>query len=182
MIIFVEFIIQVLFNGGIKMFSYTICFIKQGNNILLLNRESPEWMGIWNGVGGKLEEGENPFECIIREIREETGIEMEPQNVRHKGNITWTNPSHSYFDGMYVYVAELPESYHYPTPLKTDEGILDWKDLSWIMHPKNVGLANLKYYLREILLDETNYEHRFIYDGDDVVDFNRVPMVEPVLK
>ncbi|MFS0821835.1 NUDIX hydrolase [Bacillus sp. 1P02SD] len=163
------------------MYSYTICFIKQGNKILLLNRESPEWMGIWNGVGGKLEESETPLECVLREISEETGIEMKPENVWHKGNISWTNPRHSYFDGMYVFVAELPDAYEYHTPLKTDEGILDWKDLSWILHPKNVGLANLKYFLHEILNDATNYEHRFLYDGDVVVDFSRIPLVEPLL-
>ncbi|MEH7386425.1 8-oxo-dGTP diphosphatase [Bacillus sp. JJ1521] len=162
------------------MYSYTICFIKQGNKILLLNRESPEWMGIWNGVGGKLEEGETPLECVIREIREETGIEMKLENVWHKGNISWTNPTHSYFDGMYAFIAELPAGYEYHTPLKTDEGILDWKDLTWVLHPKNVGIANLKYFLNEILYEETNYEHRFVYDGDEVVDFSQVPLVEPV--
>lgn len=30
---------------------YTICFIKRGDEILLLNREKSSWMGSWNGVG-----------------------------------------------------------------------------------------------------------------------------------
>lgn len=164
------------------MYSYTICFIKQGNKLLLLNRESPEWMGIWNGVGGKLEEGETPFESILREIKEETGIKITPQNVKQKGTITWTDPAHTYVDGMYVYVAELSDSYHYHTPLKTDEGILDWKELSWIFHPKNAGLANLNYYLEEVLQDEANYEHRFVYDGEEVVEFTRISLVDAVVK
>lgn len=50
------------------MYSFTICFIKQGNNILLLNRESPEWMGIWNGVGGKLEEGETHLNVLFEKF------------------------------------------------------------------------------------------------------------------
>lgn len=163
------------------MYSYTICFIKQGGRILLLNRESPEWMGIWNGVGGKIEQGETPLESIHREIREETGMELLPGSLIEKGTITWTNPSYSYVDGMYVFVAELPDSYVYHTPLKTDEGILDWKDLSWILHPKNKGLANLQYYLQEVLNEITNYDYRFVYDGDDVVGFTRIPLDQPVL-
>lgn len=54
------------------MLKYTICFIKRADNILLLNREKPGWMGSWNGVGGKIETGETPIECILREIYEET--------------------------------------------------------------------------------------------------------------
>lgn len=47
---------------------YNICFIKQGDRILLLNREKPSWMGCWNGVGGKLEPEESPTQSMIREI------------------------------------------------------------------------------------------------------------------
>ena len=51
------------------MLEFTICFIKQGNNILLLNREKPTWMGNWNGVGGKIHARESPKQCILREIK-----------------------------------------------------------------------------------------------------------------
>lgn len=35
------------------MIAFTNCFIKKGDRILLLNRNKPSWMGMWNGVGGK---------------------------------------------------------------------------------------------------------------------------------
>ncbi|MCK5130449.1 MAG: NUDIX domain-containing protein, partial [Clostridiales bacterium] len=47
-------------------YKYTICFIKRNDEILLLNRENDSWMGCWNGVGGRLEDGESPTECILR--------------------------------------------------------------------------------------------------------------------
>lgn len=56
------------------MVEYTICFLKQGDKILLLNREKPQWMGAWNGVGGKIEQGETPLVSALREIKEETGL------------------------------------------------------------------------------------------------------------
>jgi 8-oxo-dGTP diphosphatase len=32
--------------------------------------------GKWNGLGGKLEPGETPEECVIREVREESGLSI----------------------------------------------------------------------------------------------------------
>ncbi|MDT2305198.1 hypothetical protein P7H21_16295 [Paenibacillus larvae] len=40
---------------------------------------------------------------------------------------------------MYLYKACLDKSVTYETPLKTREGILDWKDITWILHPENRG-------------------------------------------
>lgn len=45
--------------------------------------------GKWVGVGGKLEPGESPEECIIREVEEETGLIIKKLN--YKGLITFAN-------------------------------------------------------------------------------------------
>lgn len=150
------------------MYKYTICFIKRGTEILLLNREKAQWMGCWNGVGGKIEEGETPLENILREIREETGIEL--NYVEYKGTVTWSVDD-SYIGGMYAYVAEVPETFKFTTPVKTEEGILDWKDVAWIFHPENQGVANLKYFLNSLITDSHTYDHRFIYKDGEVIDF-----------
>src|SRR5690625_4212210 len=159
------------------MLKYTICFIKRGNEILMLNRESSSWMGMWNGVGGKLEKDETPLQCIIREVKEETGISL--TDVEYKGNVTW-GVDDSYSGGMYAYIAELPTTYEYPTPIKMEEGILDWKDIDWLLHPENAGVANLKYFLQLMLNDPRTYNHCFVYDGDEVKDFQSIVIEEPI--
>lgn len=70
-------------KGNDRMYKYTICFIRKSDKILLLNRNKKPNMGMWNGVGGKIEENETPYEGIIRETFEETGIEL--SSVTYKG-------------------------------------------------------------------------------------------------
>ncbi|CEH30791.1 DNA mismatch repair protein MutT [Aneurinibacillus migulanus] len=155
------------------MFEYTICFIRKGEKILMLNRDFPEWMGVWNGVGGKIDANETPLECILREVREETGINLE--NIEYKGNVTWTDGS-TYFGSMYVFIAELLESYQYNTPIKVDEGILDWKDISWILHPSNLGIADIQHYLPNMLNEAVNYEYKFTYKKNKLIEFTAIPL------
>lgn len=52
----------------------------------MLNRHKPVWMGIWNGVGGKIEMGETPLEGVLREVEEETGLQIE--QIEYKGTVT----------------------------------------------------------------------------------------------
>ena len=63
----------------------TICYIDNGHSLLLLHRnKKPNDVheGKWIGVGGKLEAGESPEECVIRESKEETGLTLyQPQLV-----------------------------------------------------------------------------------------------------
>lgn len=55
----------------------TLCYLKKEDSLLFLYRnkkkEDPN-AGKWVGVGGKMEEGESPTECMLREVYEETGL------------------------------------------------------------------------------------------------------------
>lgn len=57
----------------------TLCYITHGEKTLMLHRtkkESDENAGKWIGIGGHLEEGESPEDCLVREVREETGLTL----------------------------------------------------------------------------------------------------------
>jgi 8-oxo-dGTP diphosphatase len=125
-------------------------------------------MGCWNGIGGKLEKGEPAREAMLREIWEETHIA--PQELLFKGLITWSTVEGTGFGGMYLYLANVPEDCDYPTPHPTEEGILDWKDIDWIMHPKNQGVAaNIPPSLDKVLNDTACYRHHSYFQGDRFV-------------
>lgn len=57
----------------------TLCYIEQDGRYLMLHRvkkhQDPN-AGKWIGVGGKFEENESPDECLVREVKEETGLTL----------------------------------------------------------------------------------------------------------
>ncbi|MEK8130077.1 8-oxo-dGTP diphosphatase [Paenibacillus filicis] len=158
------------------MLTYNICFIQRGEELLLLNRERASWMGSWNGVGGKLEQGEAPRTAMRREIAEETGIRLEEADIRYKGLVTWGSEEGG-LGGMYLYTVRLDPDYPYPTPVKTEEGILDWKTTEWILHPQNTGVAaNLPSYIPLMLQDEDCYDHRCLFSEGRLLSVVSVPV------
>ncbi|GAF81529.1 unnamed protein product [marine sediment metagenome] len=53
-------------------------FTEDGNSVLLIKKNRPEWQaGCLNGVGGKIEGGETPDQAMIRECLEETGLYLD---------------------------------------------------------------------------------------------------------
>lgn len=52
-------------------------FSPEMTHVLLIRKKKPSWQrGMLNGLGGKIEPGERPLAAIVREVREESGIEI----------------------------------------------------------------------------------------------------------
>ncbi|WP_268876386.1 NUDIX hydrolase [Gottfriedia solisilvae] len=153
-----------------SILKYTLCFIQRKSELLMLNRFKAPTMGIWNGVGGKIEINETIEESVQREILEETGLFIELDQITHKGLVTWQEKDHV-FGGMYIFKADVAEDLYYNTPIKTDEGILDWKRIDWVTDKQNEGVGEcIPYFLPILLNDDKKYHHAFYYEGSRVVD------------
>ena len=52
--------------------------VSKGADVLLIEKKRPKWMaGLWNGIGGKIEEGETKQAAMNRECLEETGLVLD---------------------------------------------------------------------------------------------------------
>lgn len=74
------------------MLNTTLCYIRRGDEYLMLHRvkkENDVNRGKWIGLGGKFMEGESPEDCLLREIREETGLTL--RSWRYRGIVTFVS-------------------------------------------------------------------------------------------
>ncbi len=146
----------------------TLCYIidKKRDSTLMLHRikkENDYHQGKWNGLGGKLNEGESPEECAIREIKEESGLTIKKPFL--KGIITFPN-----FDGVddwYVFVFTIDE--FEGKLIDSPEGKLEWI-------PNNkLTLLNLwegdKIFLEWVFGDKL-FSAKFNYENGKFLDYN----------
>ena len=71
----------------------TLCYVERNGCWLMMHRtkkDQDENAGKWIGLGGHLESGESPEECVRREISEEAGIQID--DLRLRGIITFILP------------------------------------------------------------------------------------------
>lgn len=81
----------------------TLCYIRRAGKTLMIHRvkkQNDMHQGKWNGLGGKLEPGETPEECAIREIREEAGLSA--RNPQLRGFLTF--PGFANDEDWYAFV------------------------------------------------------------------------------
>ena len=107
----------------------TLCYIEKDGCWLMMHRvkkRQDENAGKWIGIGGHLEENESPEECVLREIREETGLEV--SGLRLRGLITFILPDWGN-ELTFLYTARTCEEVP-PDRMDGPEGVLRWVPVS----------------------------------------------------
>lgn len=131
-----------------KRFVVLFLFTKDFKKVLMLKRNKEPYKNCWNGIGGKIEEGENEIQATIRECNEETGIEINNPKLF----ITYIYPETNKINRgtnlsvLYDFVDEIYIEPNY-------EGIYEWKDISFASDFNNkelAGFANISQFIKEI--------------------------------
>ena len=142
----------------------TLCYIEQDEKYLMLHRVKKENdlnHDKWIGVGGKLEDGETPEECLLREVQEETGYTLTQYRLR--GIITFLSDEWE-SETMYLYTA----TGFTGTQCTCDEG-----DLVWVPK-KEIESLKLwegdKIFFRLLEEDKGVFSLKLRYEGDTLVE------------
>ncbi len=144
----------------------TLCYIEKDNQYLMLHRVKKQNdcnKDKWIGIGGKFEDGESPEECMIREVREETSLEI--KSWKYRGVVTFTSDE---WETEYMHL--FTSSDFTGTPLKSedcDEGNLEWVDISKV--PSLPLWEGDKLFLDLLAKDVPFFSMKLCYRGDNLV-------------
>ena len=142
----------------------TLCYIEKENKYLMLHRTSKKKDGNkdkWIGVGGHFEKGESPEECLLREVKEETGLEL--TSYQFRGIVTFISDEWP-DEYMFLYTAD-----RYMGDIgNCDEGELVWMEKEKIMD-LNIWEGD-KIFLKLLMENQPFFSLKLEYKGDKLVN------------
>ena len=146
----------------------TLCYVKKDGRTLMIHRTkklNDEHKGKWNGLGGKLEAGETPEECVIREMKEESGLDIKKPSLR--GIITF--PEFANGRDWYVFVFIVTE--FEGELIDSPEGDLEWIDDEKILE---LNLWDGDKIFIDWLNKEKFFSAKFVYENGSCKDYSVV--------
>ncbi len=141
----------------------TLCYIEKGDEYLMLHRikkKNDENHDKWIGVGGGLEYGESPEDCMKREIFEETGLEAE--EWQYRGIVTFVSDE---FGTEYMHLFKVT-SWH-GTPHECAEGVLEWIPKRRL--PELPAWEGDRIFLELLESDTPFFSLKLVYGGENLV-------------
>ncbi len=132
-----------------------LCLITDGNRMLLQNRTKDDWQG-YTLPGGHVEPGESFVGAVIREMKEETGLDI--KNPRLAGVKQFPIEG-----GRYVVLLFKAIEYS-GTVVSSDEGQMEWVESNRLSEISTVD--DFEDLLR-VINDPALTEFQYLVDGDD---------------
>lgn len=142
----------------------TLCYITRGNDVLMLHRvrkQNDINQGKWIGVGGKFQGEEAPEECLLREVKEETGLTL--TSWRCRGVITFRQAGG---EGEYMYLFTADGFTGALT--ECDEGELGW--IPWDALPNLPAWEGDRIFLELLRRDAPFFLLTLSYQGDTLAE------------
>ena len=148
----------------LKMRNTTLCYIEQNGRYLMLHRVKKDQdlnCDKWIGIGGKFESGESPENCLLREVEEETGLQLD--SWRYCGIVTFVSEE---WGTEYMHLFH-SDSFH-GTLRECGEGVLEWIDKSALQNLPALWEGD-RIFLR--LMEEGGpfFSLKLCYRGDSLI-------------
>ena len=143
----------------------TLVFVIQDGKILLIDKKTGLGKGKVNGPGGKVEKGESPEACAVRECQEELRITV--RNLQYCGQHRF-----QFVDGYSIHVWVYRSEEFDGVPTETIEAKPLWVSLDAI--PYEQMWEDDAIWLPMMLRGE-RFQGRWIFDGDRMLDYELLP-------
>lgn len=140
----------------------TLVFVIRDEQMLLIRKKRGLGAGKINGPGGRLDPGETPLECAVREVQEELCIT--PVDLQKAGEHQF-----QFVDGYSIHVHVFRAPDFEGTPTETEEAIPIWTPLDAI--PYHEMWEDDEIWIPH-LISGTPFHGRFIFEEDRMVDYD----------
>ena len=134
----------------------TLMWIVDGQRVLLIRKKRGLGAGKINAPGGRLDPGETPAKCAIRETQEE--LHVTPVAPIELGTLAF-----QFVDGLSLFVHVFRSEAYTGTPTETDEAIPLWFDIDAL--PYDEMWADDRLWV-PLLLAQKPFRGRFLFDDD----------------
>ena len=108
----------------------TLCYLEKDGQYLMLHRvkkKNDMNERKWIGVGGHFEDGESPEECVLREVKEETGYTL--TSYQYRGVVTFV-----FAEEETEYMSLFTADGFTGEPIECNEGVLKWIDKKEVLN------------------------------------------------
>lgn len=145
----------------------TLCYIENNGSYLMLHRikkENDENKDKWVGIGGKFEAGESPFDCVKREIIEETALI--PTKLCYRGIVTFVS---NIYGTEYMHLFTCPK-FSGELNRECTEGKLEWVKISEV---ENLPIwEGDKIFFKLLRENAPFFSLKLVYESDKLVSYN----------
>ena len=146
------------------MWNTTLCYIERGEQYLMLHRVKKKNdinQDKWVGVGGKFEDKESPEECLLREVKEETGLTL--TSYQYRGLVTFVS-DRWVTEYMHLFAADGFTG----EMIECNEGNLEWVDKDKV---KDLPIwTGDKIFLDLLTQKVPFFSLKLSYEGDTLVE------------
>ena len=143
----------------------TLCYMERDGQYLMLHRTKKEKdinKDKWIGVGGKFKDKESPEDCLLREVKEETGLTL--TSWKFRGIVTFITDRYE-TEFMHLYTADDWEG----DMIVCDEGDLEWIDKEKVFD-LNLWEGD-RIFFRLLQTDHPFFSLRLSYIGDQLESY-----------
>ncbi len=145
------------------------CYLIKDNEVVVTKyKKGNKKEGYYDIPGGKIEEGESPKQTAIREMKEETGIEI--QNLKYKGIMTIEYPNR-----MFIFDTFISKEYE-GEPQEFEENTSEWIDIDELLKKEKI-LSNIilldKFLIKGLIDDNRNFNlHIKVDEQENILEID----------